>query len=197
MTPERDHLQQPVLAVARKDVATLRQDLTVQQALDVIRQRGIGGKIVYFYAVDEEDRLVGVLPTRRLLTAPLEQRLADLMIVWLWRGGGLAGFAIGGSILLALCAACFFGLSVPALLHALKLDPKISAGPVTLAFTSSPSCFTSAWPPCFCENQELVSELIRCLRPPRQFESPEWWVYSPLSCGKRQRFHALRRVTAD
>jgi len=26
-------------------------------------------------------------------------------------------------------------LSVPALLHALKLDPKIAAGPVTLAFT--------------------------------------------------------------
>jgi magnesium transporter len=311
MTPERDHLQQPVLAVARKDVATLRQDLTVQQALDIIRQRGIGEKIVYFYAVDAEDRLVGVLPTRRLLTAPLEHRLADLMIarvvavpasatvleaceafvlhkflafpvvdeqrrivgvvdvgllteeafdiaereqteglfesigfhlsqvreaspvrafrfrfpwllatigsgtlcallasayevtlaksivlaffltmvlglaesvsiqsmtvtiqalrgtpptfrwymrafrreagtaallgaacgivvgviVWLWRGAGLASFAIGASILLALCAACFFGLSVPAVLHALKLDPKIAAGPVTLAFT--------------------------------------------------------------
>jgi magnesium transporter len=57
------------------------------------------------------------------------------LIVWLWRGAGLAGFAIGASILLAVCAACFFGLSVPALLHALKLDPKIAAGPVTLAFT--------------------------------------------------------------
>ena len=34
-----------------------------------------------------------------------------------------------------LCAECFFGLSVPALLHALKLDPKIAAGPVTVAFT--------------------------------------------------------------
>ena len=69
-----------MLAVARRDVATLRQNLTVQQALDIIRQRGIGEKIVYFYAVDAEDRLVGVLPTRRLLTAPLEQRLANLMI---------------------------------------------------------------------------------------------------------------------
>jgi magnesium transporter len=57
------------------------------------------------------------------------------LIVWLWRGAALAGLAIGGSILLALCAACFFGLSVPALLHALKLDPKIAAGPITLAFT--------------------------------------------------------------
>ena len=311
MTPEPSHLQQPVLAVARKDVATLRQNFTVQQALDAIRQRGVGEKIVYFYVVDAEDRLAGVLPTRRLLTAPLEQRLADLMIqrvvalpqtatvmeaceafvlhkflafpvvnegrrivglvdvgllteeafdiaereqteglfesigfhlsqvrdasalrafrfrfpwllatigsgticallasafevtlaksivlaffltmvlglaesvsiqsmtvtiqalrgtpptfrwyvgafrreagtaallgaacgvvvgliVWLWRGAGLAGVVIGGSIVLALCAACFFGLSVPAVLHALKLDPKIAAGPVTLAFT--------------------------------------------------------------
>jgi len=57
------------------------------------------------------------------------------LIVWLWRGTGLAGFVIGASILLALCAACFFGLSVPAALHALRLDPKIAAGPVTLAFT--------------------------------------------------------------
>jgi len=57
------------------------------------------------------------------------------LIVWLWRGAGFVSFAIGASILLALCAACFFGLTVPALLHALKLDPKIAAGPVTLAFT--------------------------------------------------------------
>jgi magnesium transporter len=57
------------------------------------------------------------------------------LIVWLWRGAGLAGIAIGSSILLALCAACFLGLTIPAALHALRLDPKIAAGPVTLAFT--------------------------------------------------------------
>ncbi len=308
---EREHLQQPVIQVARKDVATLRDALTVQQALDAIRQRGIGEKIVYFYVVDSDDRLVGVLPTRRLLIAPLHQRISDVMvsrviaiphsatvleaceafvlhkflafpvvddqrrilgmvdvgllteeafdiaerqssdelferigfrisqvreaspfrafrfrfpwllatigsgtacallasafeltlaksiilaffltlvlglgesvsiqsmtltiqalrateptftwylrafrreaqtavmlgagcgslvaaIIWLWRGAALAGATIGCSILLALCAACFFGLTVPALLHALRLDPKIAAGPVTLAFT--------------------------------------------------------------
>jgi len=311
MTPESNHLHQPVLAVARRDVASLSQDFTVQQALDAIRQRGVGEKIVYFYVVDADDRLAGVLPTRRLLTAPLEQRLSDLMItrvvgipqtatvleaceafvlhkflafpvvdeqrrivgvvdvgllseeafdiaereqtealfesigfrvsqlrdaspvrafrfrfpwllatigsgtlcallasayevtlaksivlaffltlvlglaesvsiqsmtitiqalrttrptfgwyvrafrreagtagllgaacgtvvgliVWLWRDTGLAAIVIGGSISLAMCAACFFGLSVPALLHAFKLDPKIAAGPVTLALT--------------------------------------------------------------
>jgi magnesium transporter len=311
MTSEINHLLQPVLAVARKDVAKLREDFTVQQALDTIRQRGVGEKIVYFYVVDADERLVGVLPTRRLLTAALEQRLADVMIarvvaipqtatvmeaceafvlhkflafpvvdeqrrivgvvdvglltdetldvaepeqtdalfesigfhvaqireasplrafqfrfpwllativsgtacallasayevtlaksivlaffltmvlglaesvgiqsmsvtiqtlrvmpptyrwyasafrreggtalllgtacgtvvgiiVWVWRGTGLAAVAIGGSISLALCAACFFGLTVPSLLHAFKLDPKIAAGPLTLALT--------------------------------------------------------------
>jgi magnesium transporter len=310
-TDKPDHLHQPVLTVARKDAAILREDFTVQQALEVIRQKGIGEKIVYFYVVDANDRLAGVLPTRQLLTAPLEKRLSELMlrrvvaiphtstvleaceafvlhkflafpvvdearkivgvvdvglltqeafdiaereqtdalfesigfrvsqvrdasplrafrfrfpwllatigsgticallagafevtlaksivlaffltmilglaesvsiqsmtvtiqalrtmrpsvgwflrafrreagtavllgiacgtlvglIVWLWRGAGMASIAIGSSILLALGAACFFGLSVPALLHALRLDPKVAAGPVTLAFT--------------------------------------------------------------
>ena len=38
-------------------------------------------------------------------------------------------------IAVALLGACFFGLSVPTGLHALKLDPRIAAGPITLAFT--------------------------------------------------------------
>jgi magnesium transporter len=310
----QDHLNQPVTRVARNDAATLRDDFTVQQALEAIRQRGVGEKIVYFYVTDKDDRLVGVLPTRQLLTAPLDRIVSELMIrrvvaiphtatvleaceafvlhkflafpvvdeqrkivgvvdvgllteeafdmaelaereqtealfeaigfhvaqvkdasplrafrfrfpwllatigsgtlcallasafevtlakslvltffltmvlglgesvsiqsmtvtiqalhatkpslawylraswresgtalllgggcgalvgliVWLWRGAAMAGLAIGSSILLTLGAACFFGLTVPAMLHALKLDPKIAAGPVTLAFT--------------------------------------------------------------
>ncbi len=295
----------------RPDPATLRQDLTITEALVQIRERGLGEKVVYFYVVDGGGRLTGVIPTRRLLTAPVDQRLEEGMIrrvaaipsdatvleaceafilhkflafpvvdadrkvigvvdvgllsesafdiaereqtdslfeaigfhvaqvrdaspwrafrfrfpwllatigsgticamltgafeltltksivlaffltlvlglgesvsiqsmtltiqalrvarptlawylrafrreagtavllgaacglvvgliVWVWRGTALAGVAIGSSILLALCAACFFGLTVPAALHALKLDPKIAAGPITLAFT--------------------------------------------------------------
>src|SRR5437016_7694914 len=80
MKHDPNHLNQPVMSVARKDVATLRQNWSVQQALEAIRQRGVGEKIVYFYVVDEDERLAGVVPTRRLLTAPLEQQLCDLMI---------------------------------------------------------------------------------------------------------------------
>lgn len=311
MPGETEHLNAPVTTVARKDVATLHQDMTIEQALATIRQRGIGEKIVYFYAVDGDGRLTGVLPTRRLLTAPLGQPLSEIMvrrvaavphtatileaceafvlhkflafpvvdaerrivgiidvglltdqafdiaereqtdtlfesigfrvsqvreaspfrafrfrfpwllatigsgticallasayeltlaksivlaffltlvlglaesvsiqsmaltiqalravhptfrwywkalrreagtaillgtacglvvaaIVWLWRGTGLVAGVVGGGIALALFAACFFGLSVPSLLHAAKLDPKVAAGPVTLALT--------------------------------------------------------------
>jgi magnesium transporter len=311
MTQDNVQLEKPVSTLARRDFTTLREDWTVQEALDAIRRRGLGEKIVYFYVVDAAERLVGVVPTRRLLTAPQERRLTDLMIhrvvaiphtaslleacelfvlhkflafpvvdedrrivglvdigmfteqmvdlgerdrvrevfeaigfrvvqvrdaspmrafrvrfrwllatiasgticallagafettlaqslvlaffltlvlglgesvsvqsvtmtiqalhsrqptwrwylralgreapaawllgtasgltvgliVWLWRGTGWAALAIGTSILLSLCAAAFFGLSVPTVLHSLKLDLKIAAGPVTLALT--------------------------------------------------------------
>jgi magnesium transporter len=311
MPPPTEHLDQQVLPYARKDFPELRADFDVQQALDSIRQQGLGEKVIYFYVVDAEMRLVGVLPTRRLLTAPLNRRLREIMIprvvalphtatileacelfvlhkflafpvideqrrilgvvdvnllteevlqldegertdevfetlgfrisqvrtatpwrafrlrfpwllatigsgtgcallasafqvtierslvlaffitlilalgesvsiqsmalavqglrsvrpslswfirafrqeagtalllgtasgllvaliIFLWRGASLAAVVIGGSVLVSLLGACLFGLSVPALLHWLKLDPKIAAGPVTLACT--------------------------------------------------------------
>ncbi len=80
MAPSMTHLHQPVTAVARRDFVVLRQDLIVQQALDIIRRSDLGERIVYFYLIDEQDRLVGVVPTRRLLTAGLEQALSDIMV---------------------------------------------------------------------------------------------------------------------
>ena len=51
----------------------MRQELTVQQALDAIRERGVGEKIVYFYVVDADERLAGVLPLKsfRLSFSPV------------------------------------------------------------------------------------------------------------------------------
>ena len=306
-----NHMHQSIMTVARKDPATLHENSTVQQALDDIRSHGLGERIVYFYVVDDSNVLVGVVPTRRLLIAPLEQRLSEVMIkrvatipqtatvleacelfsihkflafpvvdqqghivgvvdvsmfsdeifdlsereqmeelfesiglrvkqvqdatpiravqfrlpwlmatigsgticalltsvyeltlakalvlaffltlmlglgdsismqsmtvaihalrarrptlewytrafrreavtalllgaacgftvgliVWLWHGAGMEAVSIGSSILLTLCAGSIVGLSVPTLLHKVRLDPKISAGPVTLAIT--------------------------------------------------------------
>ncbi|MBI5646108.1 MAG: magnesium transporter [Ignavibacteriae bacterium] len=73
-------LHQSILDVARTDAATLRSDLTIRQALDEVREHGIGEKIIYFYVLDVDGILRGVLPTRRLLTAALDQRVSDVMI---------------------------------------------------------------------------------------------------------------------
>ncbi|MFO1477746.1 MAG: magnesium transporter [Verrucomicrobiota bacterium] len=78
--PSAEHLNEPVARFARKDVTTLREEVTVNEALAAIRRQGVGEKVIYFYTVDAADRLTGVVPTRRLLMAPLEQRLSEIMI---------------------------------------------------------------------------------------------------------------------
>jgi len=70
------------------------------------------------------------------------------LIVIVWRGDARAASVIGGSIALSLTTACLFGLGVPSLLHHFKLDPKIAAGPVTLALADIFALvfyFTGAW----------------------------------------------------
>lgn len=71
---------QPVLTIAHQDMVTLREDFTVQQALDYIRSQGFGEKIVYFYVVNGDGQLSGVILTRRLLTTPLEKLISEVMI---------------------------------------------------------------------------------------------------------------------
>ena len=65
---------------ARKDFPLLDAKMSVAEALDRIRREGVGERVIYFFATDAQDRLVGVLPTRRLLTAPLETRLEEIMV---------------------------------------------------------------------------------------------------------------------
>src|SRR3954453_4184142 len=54
--------------------------MSVAEALDRIRREGVGERVIYFFAIDAEERLGGVLPTRRLLTAPLEAGLGKNMV---------------------------------------------------------------------------------------------------------------------
>ena len=58
-----------------------------------------------------------------------------MLIVWLWWKVLLPSVVIGSSVLVSLIMAGLLGLSVPTILHALRWDPKIAAGPVTLAAT--------------------------------------------------------------
>ena len=80
MKESLDHLEEPVVRHVRTDVPLLRREFTVQEALDLIRREGVGERIIYFYVVDEGKKLVGVLPTRRLLTSPLERPVSEIMV---------------------------------------------------------------------------------------------------------------------
>src|SRR5213596_2309521 len=70
----------PVADHARKDFPLLDAGMIVGEALERIRREGVGERVVYFYAVDEQKRLVGVVPTRRLLSARLETPLRQIMV---------------------------------------------------------------------------------------------------------------------
>lgn len=72
--------QQPVADHMRSDFSALNKDLTVEEALKKIRSEGVGERIIYFYVIDENRRLVGVLPTRRILTAQPDSKLHDIMV---------------------------------------------------------------------------------------------------------------------
>ncbi|MCU0704595.1 MAG: magnesium transporter [Fimbriiglobus sp.] len=78
LTP--DQLQEPVTNHMRRDFVRLGHHFTVAQALGHLRREQPPGRIIYFYVTDADDRLVGVLPSRRLLLGADDQKLTELMV---------------------------------------------------------------------------------------------------------------------
>ncbi|HLW68378.1 MAG TPA: magnesium transporter [Gemmataceae bacterium] len=76
----RINLTDPVRQHIHQDFTRLRPEQTVGEALDWLRKNPPTGRIIYFYVVDAEDRLQGVVPTRRLMLSPPERKLADIMV---------------------------------------------------------------------------------------------------------------------
>jgi magnesium transporter len=76
----RAHLNDPIAQHLRQDFARLSVELTVGEALDALRAKPPEGRIIYLYVTDDAGRLRGVVPTRRLLLSPPENRLADIMV---------------------------------------------------------------------------------------------------------------------
>lgn len=74
------HPDDPVLQHARQDLPLLRAALSVGEAMEEIRRGVPPERIIYFYVVDDSERLVGVLPVRRLLTADPGQKLSEIMV---------------------------------------------------------------------------------------------------------------------
>lgn len=73
-------LQRPVLDFCSREFPVLAESLTIGEALESVRSRGITDQIIYFYVTGEEGKLTGVLPTRRLLTEALDVSVASAMV---------------------------------------------------------------------------------------------------------------------
>jgi Mg/Co/Ni transporter MgtE (contains CBS domain) len=77
---QANNLKEGIMKYIRTDFPRLSDTLTVEMALRVIRQNGIGERIVYFYVLDRDEKLVGIVPTRRLLTSMPRVRISEIMV---------------------------------------------------------------------------------------------------------------------
>jgi magnesium transporter len=118
-----------VLAFFLALVLGLGESVSVQSMTVAIQVlKGVKPTMRWYLGAVRRETLTGVL-------IGLASGLLVGLIVLIWRRDPFAAIVIGGGVGASLIGACFFGLSVPAGLHALRLDPKIAAGPITLALT--------------------------------------------------------------
>jgi magnesium transporter len=76
----RINVTDPVARHIHQDFTRLHPEQTVGEALEWLRKNPPTGRIIYFYVVDGEDRLQGVVPTRRLMLSAPERKLSDIMV---------------------------------------------------------------------------------------------------------------------
>lgn len=83
MTPPTigpSQLRDPILPYVRRDIVRLHPRQTVAEALAQVRGERVDNRILYFYVVDDAERLAGVVPARGLLTAAPDARIESLMV---------------------------------------------------------------------------------------------------------------------
>jgi magnesium transporter len=74
------NLHDPVLPLVRPVPVVLRTTQTISDAFAAIRAVSKTPDSPYFYVVDDDDRLAGVVSARHLLTAALDHRVDQIMI---------------------------------------------------------------------------------------------------------------------
>ena len=73
-------LHEPILPLAQPPRVVLKPEQTIVQALESIRASADAGSIHYFYVVDDNNKLIGVVPTRRLLMTAPEKIVGEIMV---------------------------------------------------------------------------------------------------------------------
>ena len=58
---------------------TVHVDQTIEEALEFLRQKHIEDEIIYIYVVDDQRKLMGVVPTRKLLLCDPEVPISSVM----------------------------------------------------------------------------------------------------------------------
>lgn len=72
-------LHDSIMPLARPPLVVLKPEQSIAQALEFIRGHADAHSIHYFYVVDGDDKLTGVVPARRLLTAATDRVVGDIM----------------------------------------------------------------------------------------------------------------------
>ena len=76
---EQTDLSRPVGQFLQPAETTLRADTTIGAALAALQGKRIEQKAIYFYAVDEQRRLLGVVSARKLLLSDPGERVQEIM----------------------------------------------------------------------------------------------------------------------
>lgn len=75
-----EHFDEPIFAHLRRDYVPIDVRLTVGEALAHLRSQQLGQRIIYFYVVNEDGRLEGIVPTRRLLMSDPATPVSSIMV---------------------------------------------------------------------------------------------------------------------
>ena len=73
-------LAESVGRYAHQDFVPLRETFTAAETIEQLRQADLSDKILYLYVVDGDQRLTGVVPVRRLLSAAATTKIDTLML---------------------------------------------------------------------------------------------------------------------
>ena len=76
---DKKHLSILVKDVAKSVQTIVNKDDTIEEALSKMRHQQIDHKIIYFYVVDSENKLCGIIPTRKLLLCDSTAKIQDIM----------------------------------------------------------------------------------------------------------------------
>lgn len=89
------NLNDPITKYVHADISTLQENATVGETMSWLRNQQLSEELVYFYVLNDANQLVGVVPVRRLLMAPLTEKISSLML------RDVVAVPIRGTVLLA------------------------------------------------------------------------------------------------